>query len=76
MDSFSRLAKIPHAFNHGENRDILVFCKTEELREQAEKAGATLVGDVDVVKKVEVCFVNYIFYLTLLIRSCKLHYES
>ncbi|KAK9505326.1 hypothetical protein O3M35_009409 [Rhynocoris fuscipes] len=53
VDPFTRLAKIPHGFNTNEDRSILVFCKTPEIREEAEVAGATLVGDVDVVKKVE-----------------------
>lgn len=54
MASFSKIASISHPFDHGENRSVLVFCKTPELKNEAELAGASLVGDVDLVKKVEV----------------------
>ncbi|KAL1115682.1 hypothetical protein AAG570_005972 [Ranatra chinensis] len=53
VDTFSRIAKIDNAFPHGEERAVLVFCKTPELKEEAESAGANLVGDVDILKKIE-----------------------
>jgi ribosomal protein L1 len=55
------MSKIPHEYSHGEDRSILVFCKTQELKDQANAAGATLVGDVDIVKKVEVCVFLFVF---------------
>ncbi|KAF6214075.1 hypothetical protein GE061_011806 [Apolygus lucorum] len=53
VDPFSKIAPIPHAFEHGEDRSVLVFCKTPQLKDEAEAAGATLVGDVDILKKIE-----------------------
>uniref|UniRef100_A0A0A9VZT1 39S ribosomal protein L1, mitochondrial n=1 Tax=Lygus hesperus TaxID=30085 RepID=A0A0A9VZT1_LYGHE len=53
VDPFAKIASIPHAFDHGEDRSVLVFCKTPQLKEEAEAAGATLVGDADVLKKIE-----------------------
>lgn len=55
------MSKAVHPFEHGEDRSILVFCKTPELKADAENAGATLVGDVDLIKKVEVG--NYYSYV-------------
>ncbi|CAB0008923.1 unnamed protein product [Nesidiocoris tenuis] len=53
VDPFSKIAGISHPFNHNEKRSVLAFCKTPELKNEAEVNGATLVGDVDVIKKIE-----------------------
>lgn len=53
VEPFNRIANVAHEFEHGEKRSILLFCKTPELREAAENAGATLVGDVDLIRKIE-----------------------
>ncbi|XP_014273714.1 large ribosomal subunit protein uL1m [Halyomorpha halys] len=53
MNSFTRVARSPHQFDHGEDRTTLVFCKTPEARIEAESAGATLIGDIDIIKKIE-----------------------
>ncbi|RZF43469.1 hypothetical protein LSTR_LSTR001730 [Laodelphax striatellus] len=53
VEKFTRTALVPHGFNHGEDRSILVFCKSKEEREAAENAGATLVGGVEVIKDIE-----------------------
>lgn len=53
VNSFTRVAKTPFSFDHGEDRTTLVFCKTPEARVEAENAGATLIGDTDIIKKIE-----------------------
>lgn len=56
MDKFTRTAMIPHGFDHGEDRSILVFCKSPADKEAAEIAGATLVGGTEIIKDIEVLF--------------------
>nr|BAN20826.1 mitochondrial ribosomal protein L1 [Riptortus pedestris] len=53
VDPFTRMASVAHEFDHGDKRSILVFCKTPELKEAAENAGATSVYDVDIIRKIE-----------------------
>lgn len=53
VDSFSKIAPIPHPFDHGEDRSVLAFCKTPEIKREAEIAGASLVADADTAKKIE-----------------------
>ncbi|XP_014239246.1 uncharacterized protein LOC106660813 [Cimex lectularius] len=53
VEPFNKIAKIPNVFDHGEKRSILVFCKTQEVKDEAENAGANLIFDVDFVKKIQ-----------------------
>ncbi|CAH1399151.1 unnamed protein product [Nezara viridula] len=53
VHSFTRVARTPYHFDNGEDRTTLVFCKTPEARAEAEGAGATLIGDIDIIKKIE-----------------------
>lgn len=53
MDNFKRIATVPHAFDHGEERTIIVFAKDEELQKEATLAGATLAGGVNLIKEIQ-----------------------
>lgn len=53
VEKFTRTAMIPHGFDHGENRAILVFCKSPTEKEAAINAGATLVGGLEIIKDIE-----------------------
>lgn len=53
VDNFRRIAAVPHAFDHGEERTILVFAKDENIQKEATLAGATLAGGVDLVKEIQ-----------------------
>ncbi|KAI8420636.1 hypothetical protein MSG28_007880 [Choristoneura fumiferana] len=53
VDSFMRLALLPHRFPRDEERTILAFCKTPELVKQAAEAGATTAGGTDLIKKIQ-----------------------
>ena len=50
VDNFSRMALVPHKFDHGEDRRILVFTKGNEFIAEAKEAGATVVGGVELIK--------------------------
>lgn len=45
---------LPHGFDQGVARSILVFCKTQEQKLEAQDAGATLVGGSEIIKEIEV----------------------
>jgi len=53
VDQFQRMAMIPHAFEHNEERNILVLAKGEELLREASEAGAALVGGTDVIRNIQ-----------------------
>lgn len=53
LDNFSRVAVMPHVFDHGQERQILAFTKEEELQQAARDAGAALVGGVELVKEIQ-----------------------
>lgn len=53
VENFHRMAPINHKFDHGEERSILVFTKGLENIEEAKKAGATLVGDANLIKTIQ-----------------------
>lgn len=44
---------MPYKFDHGEERTILAFAKDTKLQEDAKKAGAHLVGGVDLIKEIQ-----------------------
>lgn len=44
---------MPYKFDHGEERSILVFAKDAEQQDDARKAGAHLVGGVDLIKEIQ-----------------------
>lgn len=50
------MAILPHIFEQDglQERSILAFCKTVEQKEEAQLAGADLVGGVEVIKEIEV----------------------
>lgn len=50
------MAILPHIFEQDglQERSILAFCKTAEQKEEAQLAGADLVGGVEVIKEIEV----------------------
>lgn len=53
IDNFQQMAMIPHKFDHGEDRKILVFAKGQELLNEAQQCGATLVGGAELVKEIQ-----------------------
>lgn len=53
VDNFQRMAMIPHKFDHGEDRKILVFTKGQELVNEAMEAGATFVGGTELLKDIQ-----------------------
>lgn len=53
VDNFQRMVAIPHKFEHGENRNIIVFAKGQESLKEATDAGATLVGGVELIKEIQ-----------------------
>ncbi|KAK6629535.1 hypothetical protein RUM43_003352 [Polyplax serrata] len=52
LKPFRGLANMPHPFNLGLKRDVLVFCGPEYV-ESAKQKGATIAGGLDVVAKVK-----------------------
>ncbi|XP_005186410.1 large ribosomal subunit protein uL1m [Musca domestica] len=52
VDNFQRMAMMPHKFDHGEERKILVFTKGNDEITEARQAGATLVGGVELIKDI------------------------
>lgn len=53
VENFNRMAMIPHKFDHGDDRKILVFTKDNNLVVEARQAGATLVGGVELIKDIQ-----------------------
>jgi ribosomal protein L1 len=54
LDEFTRIISVPHAFNTDNARSVLVFCKSTELQNSALKAGATVAGDTQLIKDIQV----------------------
>ncbi|KAH8316020.1 hypothetical protein KR074_007630 [Drosophila pseudoananassae] len=52
VDNFQRMAMIPHKFEHGEERKIIVFTKGNNEIVEARDAGASLVGGVELIKDI------------------------
>ncbi|ALC46210.1 mRpL1, partial [Drosophila busckii] len=52
VDNFQRMAMIPHKFQHGEDRKIIVFTKGNDEITEARAAGASLVGGVELIKDI------------------------
>ncbi|XP_020811283.1 uncharacterized protein LOC110186440 [Drosophila serrata] len=52
VDNFQRMAMIPHKFDHGEERKIIVFTKGNNEVMEAREAGASLVGGVELIKDI------------------------
>lgn len=53
VDNFTRIVAIPHRFDHGEDRSVLVFCKEPDLQKKATEAGAQLSGGVELIKQIQ-----------------------
>jgi len=53
VENFQRIALIPHKFDHGEDRTVLVFAKSQDLVSEAVTAGATMAGGVELIKDVQ-----------------------
>ncbi|XP_012288922.1 uncharacterized protein LOC105704356 [Orussus abietinus] len=52
-DEFSRIAEIPHKFERTQKPTLMAFCKCPETKAEAEAAGATLVGGIDIIKQIQ-----------------------
>lgn len=53
VDNFSRISLTPHKFDHGEERTVLFFGKSQEVVQEAQNAGATLAGGTELIKDVQ-----------------------
>ncbi|XP_011699010.1 PREDICTED: 39S ribosomal protein L1, mitochondrial isoform X2 [Wasmannia auropunctata] len=53
VDAFTRIACLPHAFDHGQNRKILAFCKSSEMEDIARNAGAHFAGGKQLIKQIQ-----------------------
>ncbi|XP_069688986.1 large ribosomal subunit protein uL1m [Periplaneta americana] len=53
LDSFTRIVSVPHPFNKENARSVLVICKSPELQRSALEAGATVAGDVELIKNIQ-----------------------
>ncbi|XP_012541479.1 39S ribosomal protein L1, mitochondrial [Monomorium pharaonis] len=53
VGAFTRIACVPHAFDHGQNRRILAFCKTSEMEDIARDAGAHFTGGKQLIKLIQ-----------------------
>jgi ribosomal protein L1 len=54
LDAFTRIVSVPHPFDTGSARSVLVFCKSTELQKSALEAGATVAGGTELIKNVQV----------------------
>lgn len=54
VDAFTRIACLPHSFDHGQSRKILAFCKTPEVQDIARAAGAQYAGGKELIKQIQV----------------------
>ncbi|KAH8278763.1 hypothetical protein KR018_008912 [Drosophila ironensis] len=55
VDNFQRMAMIPHKFEHGEERKIIVFTKGNDyplISHRTKCSGASLVGGVELIKDI------------------------
>ncbi|CAL1680077.1 unnamed protein product [Lasius platythorax] len=53
VDAFTRIACLPHSFDHGQSRKILAFCKTPEVQDIARAAGAQYAGGKELIKQIQ-----------------------
>ncbi|KAG5311975.1 RS8 protein, partial [Acromyrmex insinuator] len=53
VDPFTRIVCLPHVFDHGQTRKLLVFCKSLEMEEIARGAGADYVGGKQLIKQIQ-----------------------
>lgn len=53
MDDIRRIVAVPHTFEHGEDRSVIAFSKTDEDHAAAKNAGASLSGGVDLIKQIQ-----------------------
>lgn len=51
VDNFTRVVAVPHTFEHGEERNVLVFTKDKNLQEEARGSGAALAGGPELIKE-------------------------
>ncbi|KDR21469.1 uncharacterized protein LOC110827986 [Zootermopsis nevadensis] len=53
LDEFTRTISLPHPFDADKAKSVLVFCKSTELQKKALIAGATVAGDIELIKNVQ-----------------------
>ncbi|XP_076165051.1 mitochondrial ribosomal protein L1 isoform X2 [Ptiloglossa arizonensis] len=53
MGMVTNLVHLPHIFELNENRRILAFCKNKDDQKIATEAGATFVGGMELIKKIQ-----------------------
>ncbi|EFN65697.1 39S ribosomal protein L1, mitochondrial [Camponotus floridanus] len=53
VPAFTRIACVPHSFDHGQSRKILAFCKSPEVQQIARTAGAQYAGGKELIKQIQ-----------------------
>lgn len=53
IESFQKIALLPHVFPRDDQRTVLAFCKTQEIQKAVIDAGAALVGGNEIIKKIQ-----------------------
>ena len=78
LDSFHNIVTIKNSFDHGEERKILAFCKTEDQVKEALDEGAALAGGSDIIKLILVMDIwqMKISFLTILLPGVVLQVEQ
>lgn len=75
VDAFTRIVCLPHVFDHGQTRKLLVFCKNPEMEDIARDAGADYVGGKQLIKQIQVryYFLQHIAYALVI---CTISYNK
>lgn len=66
VDNFTRMLHVPYKFDHGEERNVIAFCKSSENQRIALEAGAQAAGGIDLIKNVQngqISLQNYNYYV-------------
>lgn len=66
LDAFTRIVSVPHPVDTGSARSVLVFCKSKELQKSALEAGATVAGDIELIRNVQV--INTLVLKTIILQ--------
>ncbi|KAF5300097.1 hypothetical protein FQA39_LY11289 [Lamprigera yunnana] len=53
VDNFTRMLSIPHKFDHGQSRTIIVFTKEPQVQIDVRNAGADLSGGIELIKELQ-----------------------
>ena len=74
VDPFTRIVCLPHVFDHGQTRKLLVFCKSLEMEEIATNAGADYVGGKQLIKQIQVRYYFLQHIIAYIFVICTIYY--